>query len=347
MSWNPSKLNYLKQRLKDKNPSQNLPVIHELLIAEHYVSKLDRNSVELDPEIPTARTCKKPDLRITIDNGPVVFEITAVSEGLAEKKIREIFNDVADHILKDLQNSYGIYLTIDCHKLVKDDKGRIDVDRSIEKIIRFIEKFNLVSVFQTVRNINFRNLVRNLPKDRTLYECRHLMRFSGEPFYDKIEEETVKSFAKSVKVQEIDSSPIDSVVSVVEKYPVVQIQSMKFYPSESAFEEEDAFLNHVIRSICHKLEEDQFDPNSPNVLVVEASNWTLFGYASEKDRVISQRHFEPIKEKIVEFLKERRVPYLSGVIIFENIFPSGRFISNPSVDAKFELSCKERKMLFC
>jgi len=74
--WETKKLNYLVSRIKSNDPAQNAPVVDELLIGLHYVDKLGKQNVEVEPEVPSGR---HSDLRITINGRPVFLEITRVS----------------------------------------------------------------------------------------------------------------------------------------------------------------------------------------------------------------------------------------------------------------------------
>lgn len=88
-------MNYLVSRIKSNDPAQNAPVVDELLIGLHYVDKLGKQNVEVEPEVPSGR---HSDLRITINGRPVFLEITRVSMGLAEKTLERVFENVAKHV---------------------------------------------------------------------------------------------------------------------------------------------------------------------------------------------------------------------------------------------------------
>lgn len=250
--WKAKKLKYLVSRVRSNDPMQNAPVVDELLTGLRNVDKFGRQNVEVEPDISSGR---HPDLRITINEKSIFLEITRVGMGLAEEKIERIFEDVAKHVWAKLQQSRAILMTIDCARLETDDKGRIDVAKSTEKIIDFINRLNLVPIFEGTRHINLETLSQGLRKDKTLYESKDILRYSNEEIYEEIEKEPLKSFAKSIKVQELENSPINMVISGPARAPLVQVSATGFFPSKSALDEREAFLKHIIRSIDSKINE--------------------------------------------------------------------------------------------
>jgi hypothetical protein len=120
---------------------------------------------------------------------------------------------VAKHVWTKLQESELISMAIDCARIETDDKRRIDIAKSTDEIIRFIDKLNLLPIFERIRYINLETLSQGLRKDKTSYECKDILCYSNVALYREIEKEPLKSFAKSAKAQELENSLVSMVIS--------------------------------------------------------------------------------------------------------------------------------------
>lgn len=98
---------------------------------------------------------------------------------------------------------------------------------------------------------------------------------------------------------------------------------MDVFPSKTAILDRESFLNKIVRKAESQIEEEQIEPNKPNIIMIKAIHWLVF--ISECECLTE------LKKKMIDFFSETKEQYLSGVAIFGNDFERTIFIENPSV----------------
>ena len=94
-----------------------------------------------------------------------------------------------------------------------------------------------------------------------------------------IDKSKLKSWINSCKNEIVKGSKlIKSIICGWSKTLLVEVHTEGVYPSAAALKEQDSFINHIIRHIKTQLSEQQLQPNSPNIIVIQGYSWIILGF---------------------------------------------------------------------
>jgi len=330
-NWNSTDQDELTNRITSEDHHDSLSVFTELLIANRMIQRVGISNVQIYPNVGNGN---KSDLQILINNTNVNCEITNLATALPEKKIEKIFLEVTKYLeAKISTRSYLLRLHINTYELSKDSEGIIDVDKSIKLLKDEIDRLQLERIegyegYLTIERldwlVNHENIVGTAGLDVIDHEIS-----------ENLNRLPLSNWISLIKNELSKNSPIKAIggqLFEMDTKPLIEIHSDDHYPSKSGDVEKESFLNHIIRRIDDKVNHGQMVTDAHNVIIVQAFNWLFSTYES------TTNDFQPIHDKIVEYLESIKSKPLSGVLIFSNDFDSGIFIPNSYASENSKLS---------
>lgn len=335
-SWPREKLNSLRNRLCSDDYYQSLSAYSELVIAKRLADKFGKDKVEIYPRLSTG---KFSDILVKLETKNVYLEVGNLGESLPEKKIQEIVDEAAKYLGEKLKNPCYFRVTIDTAELVFDQNGYIDVKESIRKIISEIDRLCLYKLAGFEGSIKLRDIAFVLSKVELLKKV-NLIDHTTKKYLKLIEKPHVKQWVNSCREQIVQGSKLICSIKCYKLGAIlVEVHTNFFYPSSAAEAELNSIINHVVRHIKGQLEEEQLQPNSPNIIVIQSGKLDIF---------YLMFGFPPINQlykKIKKFFHNRREKNLSGIILFSTDFDKLIFIANDQAGKKSKLTKNEVEKL--
>ena len=236
-------------------------------------------------------------------------------------------------------SNYLLKLDVDTSGFVVDQDGHIDEIASIKKLTSEIDRLCInkltgfegcISMDDIANTIRYKESMEKHYKFLPEYEKKNL---------ELVKNPSIEKWINSCKDQILKGSDIiKSILSWSAKSHLIEIHPKMIYPSVAALKERDSFINHVIRHIKAQLEDHQLQPDSPNIIIVQGSNWIFFDLEKDPDTKL-------LHKKITEFLEERKEKYLSGIVLFYRDFNHSIFIVNEYASEMSKLSKNEVERL--
>ena len=300
--WNISKRNYLKSRLASEDYIQSFSAVSELELASEMVRRFGKENVELYPMLDCGGFS---DICVKVDSKNVFLEIGNLAESLPDSKIQKILNASAKHLGEKVDELAYLCIIIDTAEIVTDDKGRIDVESSIEKLNSEIDMLAIHKLAGFEGFFDFSD-IDHIVTHQSLYKKIEKLLTPNDQILrllDIISKEKVKSWLDCFDTSLLKKAKIaKGIISGKGKSTLlVEIHTEEFFPSTATNLELKSFLNHLIRHIETQVA-GQLQPKAPNVVVVRGWHWTMWGLGFDTLYKSLQRFFERIKEE-----------YLSGV----------------------------------
>jgi hypothetical protein len=280
---------------------------------------------------------------VSLGRKKVFLEIGNLSESLPEKKIQEILDKAAYHVGKSLQDSILMLLEVDTAEFLTSDSERhIDVKASSEKLIAEFDRLCLDKLTEYEGRLDINEIAETLryKKDMEdlLKKSPSLILPHDKKQLDLINSPAISRWISSSRGQVARGSKIITWISKHKaKFLLVEVHPQMIYPSSAALSERDSFINHVIRHIEGQLK--QLQPGSPNIIVVQGSNWILFELGENFEDI------EPLALKLREYLAKNRQIHLSGVAILTNDFAKSAFIPNEEAAEESKLTSDDVERL--
>lgn len=295
INWKTSKLNEFQSRLCSDKYDDSVSVCTELLTSDYLADRLGKDKIELYPKLQGGG---KSDILVKVNDKNIYIEVGNLDDSMPEKKIQKILQDVAEGIgrkLEQLNITCLLLIKIDTSELVLDNNGNIDTGNSTLK---------LISEFEYIQKY---------------------LQFNESIEIDIDKNELMKNGNKIIKfIEATKNSTL-----------FVTIQTEASYPSKAASLEQKSFVNHILRNIKRQLEEEQIEPNEPNIIFIQGYNWTVF--------VMDE--LKPIINKIKTFFNECPEKYLSGIAVVGTDFRNIMYINNDSSADSSKLSPSEITLL--
>ena len=352
LSWNRSKLDHLKNRASENNREQSISSLMEGLVARYYSSKMGVPTVEPSPAVENDRFA---DLKIALKERPVFLEMTSLGTRLFEEKLEEVYGQACDRILPKLKRNRIVNFVVDATRLPLDCNGHLDVQKSVECLDSWVKNLELTELIDSsispAFSLNLDDVSRLPNKEKTVYDHSkwevgpyNMLQLSDYHLWGLIGVGPMQKWAQRITPKMVTGCPIVYFVAGdARKYPMVQFGSELAFPSKAAQLETKAFLDHLGRVVTEKLKQGQRETNSPNILVVRASNWLTQGYDTSDDLAVLG--FDRIERTIRECLEAYSVPELSAVKIYDWDYSKARTVLNPNVNAELSLIPEELAQL--
>jgi len=334
-NWQRDKLNHLRSRLCSDGYYTSFSAYTELVIARRLANKVGTDNIEIYPGLATG---KESDVLVNLVGKRIYLEIGNLGESEPEKKIQKIIDAVAKHLGNKLKESWYLMIEIDTAQLVFDKEGRIDKDESVKKLEWEIDRLCLDKLagfkgFMFPDEIAW--VVGSQESLQKMYsfltpDIRERLQFIGTS--------PVKEWIDSCKHEIVQGSKlIKSIIGGGSKTLLVEVHTESIFPSAAAEAERNSFINHVKRHLEDQLQ--QLEPNNPNITIVQAFNWTIFGFG------INFQDIAPLYLSIKKFLDEKNEESLSGIALFSRDFSESVFISNEEAGTVSKLRRDEIDML--
>jgi len=342
--------NDFKGRLRSDDFYQSLTAYTELVIAKRFADRLGKDNVAIYPKLPTGGFS---DVLVKLGTRDVYIEVGNLAESEPEKKIQKILNECAKYLAsKSPDSNYLLVLEIDTAEFVVDSHGNIDEVESIKKLDSEFDRLcinklagfkGFILMDEITSMIRFKDSIEKIEdpivKDQVMKSLSNLPKYERE-LLELIETPPVDQWINSCRDQILKgSSIITSILGGDSKTRLIEIHSQMTYPSTAALKERDSFINHVIRHITAQLEDHQLQPDGPNIIIVQGSNWTFWIFSDLGGDLTETRL---LYERIMDFLDRRKEKYLSGISLFNKfsnpiIFIPNRYASSTSKLDKNEI----------
>lgn len=317
LNWSSAELNKLKSSLCDDDYDTSISPYTELMIAKHLAVRLGNDNVKLYPELQNGRFS---DILVKINGKSVYIEIGNLGISEPEKKIQKILDNSAKYLGKQVSTPCFLEVEIDTAEFVFDE-NILNVKKSISKLTSEIDKY-CVQKLAGFKGIIFLDDIIEMIKNLSVYEEMEkigLLLPKDKERLNLVNESKIKEWNSCCNLETLGSSKlIKSIIGHPSKYLLVEIHTENFYPSKAAMLEQGSFVNHILRNVRGQLEEEQIQPNEPNIIIIQAYNWIASGI----------ENFEPIRNGIIKFLDENKQDYLSGIGVFSNDFENILYVSN-------------------
>ncbi len=326
-SWN---VDNIAEKLRSKTLESSLAGFSELMILGNLADRLGPKNIEPEPQLSSG---KFADVKILFKGEPVYLEATALNKRATERKLETIFRQIAETVWSRLSGDFVVHIEIDTSNLIFNTEG-IDVAKSIDKIINFLDDTKLTSLFIDDFMLDFAWGLMGLDQNKTLYDQKLRIGPYLRELYERIEEDPFLDFAKNTKPSQFAECPVASFWCSLAGNRVVQVGDREVSPSTIAGIERTAFLSHMSRKLKEEL--DQVEPGAINVIVLQAANWSTSGYEAEK--IFADISFEVIKKHVDCFLSSNICRDLSAIGVYEENFHGSRFFLNPIATSKSQVS---------
>jgi hypothetical protein len=168
-----------------------------------------------------------------------------------------------------MENSCYVCLYIDTSNLVIDEKGRIDVDKSINELNIEIDVLNThkgegfgryIKIDDLVSTMNYGHLYKNLPNLNPRHKKMFGLVTGDSVIVDWLESLDKKNISKVRLIKAVASWKTETLL--------VEIHADSSYPSPASSMEQESFLNHIIRNIRGQVSEKQIQLEASNVIIV-------------------------------------------------------------------------------
>jgi hypothetical protein len=347
---------FTTHRLTHRNHFDSFNAVTEILTAYHIGKQIGYSNVDFQYKI--LATDKKPDLLITLANHKQMFlELTSLTIGTAEQKIKEILHDLAAYVLeKSRSKNFLVNIHLELNHLVKAGSGRIDETGSKLHLRSWSDRLYLHELigccgriqFERHSTIDNEEYVIDLTKPRL---NSYIPLGNNKELCDMItNQKLVNEWARKVKIDDFSKSiflsasyrnynPVSSDgrrgSCVVISTPEVDSDDpgLFFDPiMETSRLVKQAILDRVDSTIWLKYRKQQFEEGKPIVIGIEVNEWRL-NFEEE------YKEFLELKEVIQNDLK--RYTDISGVIIFSSDLYNGRYIENKIANSAIEITESE------
>lgn len=317
LNWSSAKLNKLRSSLCDDDYDTSISPYTELMIAKHLAGRLGNDNVKLYPQLQGGGFS---DVLTTLNGKSVYIEIGNLGESKPGTKIQEILDTSAKYLGEQLGTSCYLQVEIDTAEFVFDE-NILNVEKSISKLTSEIDKY-CVQKLAGFKGIIFLDDIIEMIKNLSVYEEMEkigLLLPQDKERLTLVNESKIKEWNSCCNLETLGSSKlIKSIIGSPSQYLLIEIHTENFYPSKAAMLEQGSFVNHILRNVRRQLDEEQIQPNEPNIIIVQAYNWIVSGI----------ENFEPIRNGIIKFIEDNKQDYLSGIGVFSNDFENTLYISN-------------------
>lgn len=332
------KMNDLKSRLRDDDFYQSLTAYTELIIAKRLVGRLGKDNVKIYPELSVGGFS---DILVKLGSKSIYIEVGNLAKSEPERKIERILNEGAKYLASKLPvSNYFLELDVDTAEFVVDQDGHIDEMASVKKLTSEIDRLCIDKLAGFEGRISMNDIANTIRYKESMEKHYKFLPEHEKKNLELIKNPSIEKWVNSCEDQILQGSGIiRSILGWSAKSRLIEIHPKMIYPSVAALKERDSFINHIIRHIKAQLEDHQLQPDSPNIIMVQGSNWTIFGLGRDLLDI------GPLHRKIMEFLGERKEKYLSGIALFDTDFSHSVFITNEYASTMSRLSKNEVEML--
>ena len=338
--WSANRLSSFKPRLKSGDYFDNLSVITELEVANKLVGEFGKDKVKLYPELGNG---KFSDVLVEVNNKKIYLEVGNLSPSRPEKNIQQILKASAKYLAGKIKTTCYMQVRVDTAELVFDSQGKINVNKSVEKLNYEIDMLKLDEL--AAIKCYFR-----------VDEIAGLIDLKAR--YENIEQPLPENYARLLnllnnnkKMQKwfggIDTTALLKKVTLVKgiiagkaSILLVEIHSENVFPSRAAVSELKSFYNHIVRNIKGHIGEGQIQPKAHNIIMVHGFNWIVsigpFGLVN----------LSPLWSEIQKGIFENKeTKYLSGVAFFDTQRERTIYMSNKRADASSQLTEEDVRKL--
>lgn len=322
-SWNSEKKNYfITEFTSDNLESSNSP-FNELLFYSILLDQFGINNVELYPDIGNNLSS---DVKISYKNEQIYIEIGCLQKSLPSIKIEKILNKCAEYFGKKCSKGH-IKFEVDSSKFPIDDEGNIDEIKSIKKICNELDRLNIYSLKPFNKYINIENLVSYLRNEELFKPLIGELHFF--PTLNEILKiEFFKNWIENNKINIINGFDIITTVYLFElDHVYIEFHTEYYSPSKSANLIHYSFISHIKRHLKGQLY--QIKKDHPNIIAIETGYLNMFIIGNE---VLIDRS---LIIEIKNYLKNKNVFDLSGILLYSNDTDKSMFIKNPTYKRKF------------
>ena len=274
---------------------------------------------------PLLSTKKRSDIKLELNGKTIYFEVGVLRTSLAEKKISEVLEKVKRLLLKKIETPCGMRLEVDTAQFVFDAEGHVEVEKSASKLTSELDEYQIHKLagagslsipFFDVLVLSTISIYDRMSPERK----ERLVQSSFKPLLP-MDHPKVAEWAELISYKtKKPSRIIKNIIITPNVRKIVEIHPWMIFPSKAATLASASFVGHIKRHL--KEQNKQLEPGTPNIIVIQGDNWTVFGLENP------MLNFNPIYEGIKSFFDETHVKDLSGVALFTKEFIKSRYISN-------------------
>ena len=320
MSWHPKKLAHLKSRLSSDDYYQSLSAFTELIVAKRLVDRLGRENVELYPRLKSGGFS---DVVVKVNGKEVYLEVGNLGKSLPENKIQRIIDASAKHLGEQIDTPCYLQVEINTAELEFDNEGRIDVGASITKLNSEIDMLSLQKLAGFNGWFAIESIADTLANQPLYARFEQMLTPRNHELLDLVKSEKIRDWLSCFGPSLLKKAKlVTSVIGGTTSNLLAEIHTRGVFPSEAAISERKSFLNHIVRNVETQMGEQQLQPGSANIIIVQGYHWIFFNFET------GILGLEPLYERIWTFLNEKREGHLSGIAFFSAEFEGALYISN-------------------
>ncbi len=333
----PGKLrDQLAFRLTNPREEACISAISEIHTAYSLSRRFGKTRVRLYPTNPK----KGPDAEAIVHLRPVYFEATTIGSGMTDRKLRMICEGISKKIHGRIAGRWYVRANISSERLRRTKKGRFLVQPSIDMVLSSFDRLNLSWFIGKKGHFERLTIAGQAIMRQTISPVvRRLANRGQDRFFQT---SAFKKYIAQVAEEVAKDSPIVYLNGTRFPYRIVETACEMSYPSKASEGEQSGCLDRIEKRIVAKIRSGQLLPGQPNVLVVNASNWTL-GYDLAQSEW--QMKFAPLKKRLRLILSCWRPPDLSAIMMYENDIRAARIVGNRFVGPASRLTKHEEKLL--
>jgi len=333
----PDKLrDQLASRLTNPREEASISAISEIHIAYNLSRIFGKAGVRLYPTNPK----KGPDAEAVVHLRPIYFEATTIGSGVTDQKLRKICEGISKTIYGKIAGRWYVRVNISSESLRRTKKGHFLVQPSINKVLSSFDQLNLPWFIGKKGHFEKLTIAGQVAIRRTTsLEVQRLATRGQDKFFQT---SSFKKYVSELREDALKDSPIIYLNSAKFPYRIVETGCEMSFPSKASEGEKSGFLDRIEKRVVAKILSGQLLPKQPNVLVVNASNWTL---SYDLAQVDWRTEFTPLKNRLRLILSSRRPRDLSAIMIYENDIRQARIVGNRFASPESRLSKHEEQLL--
>ncbi len=350
LHWNKKQYNSFKDRIASYDYFTSVSAFSEITTVFRIGTKIGFDNVQYEPSVSNG---KNSDILVCLNGKEIYFELSSITESQASKKIQSILDDVAKYLFDKVKanNFFHFVVWLDTTKLTHTD-GNIDEEKSKKLMFDWIDKLNLYELagcngLIPLSDYRYHSgIMKYSKKSLTEYPWNNpSMRklFNEQPIINNwaskitISDSIFSPFVSIGCSDKVTSSSVEIQEDSMYSTHVELVDSNQFSSIQSGKLQEESFFNQILRKLSYKIKKEQFNRGMPVIFMLYGRLWSS-AYETDSD------DFSRIKNIVEKALKP--YPYISGVLLYYTDYTNGKFIHNPNINPKINITDSELSVLF-
>lgn len=335
-------LNFVYKRIVSHDLDQVISAINELLFMHFLLSKSLKKMITPYPRLSSG---KESDVKINYNGVDFYIEIGTLGTRLSEKRIQEIFDEVAKWFRDETKDkkliSYWRF-DVDTYLLPQDAEKHILVKEGIASLKKEFERLEPEMLYGMNGSIDLVDAARCYPYLDKIREGS--TEYTSLNLGSNIARQWLKQHAcalNDIKFIKRISTFRDYV------HPRVEIAFQEEYPSKLSETLLNAVSSHIVRHVKEQL--NQLQRDSPNIIALNIRHWSLDFVKDDikwsgKPYTFNETLYKKLQPYLTDLFKDENANNLLGIILYNNMPDDGIFIENKDYYNKNTL-CKIKELM--